>query len=97
MQIILSRCTTAPDLVIANVEAFASSHEGMSVTFASIAACDKAKFATGWSQSGPLTLYCPKWSSMNRVYHYDVVIDDEEHSYSRVAFMVDDAPCGRRS
>lgn len=89
MRIILSRSVSAPELVISGVDSFHSDNVALVARFADIKACDAAKSATGWDQCGPLTLRCPKWTSMNKVFHYEISVDGEEHSYARIVFTAD--------
>ena len=58
----------------------------MKVTFDNIAACDKAKFATGWEQTGPLELSCQKEALCGGTTAYPCDNGEDIVHYTRVVY-----------
>lgn len=91
MQVLLTGCAHAPDIELSGIRSFSNDPWFMKATFDNIAACDKAKFATGWEQTGPLELSCQKEAFCDGVIGYNVVNGDIAAYYTRVVYFTAEA------
>lgn len=86
MQVLLTGCAHASDIELSGVRAFSNDPWFLKATFDNIAACDKAKFATGWEQSGPLELSCQKEALCGGVIGYPCDNGEDIVHYTRVVY-----------
>lgn len=91
MQVLLTGCADAADISLTGVRAFSNDPWFMKATFDNIAACDKAKFATGWEQSGPLELSCQKEALCGGVIGYPCDNGEDIVHYTSVVYFTAEA------
>ena len=86
MQVLLTGCAHASDIELSGIRSFSNDPWFLKATFDNIAACDKAKFATGWEQTGPLELSCQKEAFCDGVISYPCDNGEDIVHYTRVVY-----------